>query len=194
MSSLSTQIRKSYTYLILFYDGSFYYGVRLCPKGKTPWQDIEYVGSPSTHKDKWNKVKFIKFILEVFDDYKLAQEKEKQLIRPNLNNPGCLNENIGGIMSISSHVEGGRIAGRIAVRSGQLESIRSKENSRKGGKRNKGSKKTQKLGKLWGKKNIKIINSQKWKCLITGFISTPGALSRYQKARGIDTSLRERIE
>jgi hypothetical protein len=38
------------------------------------------------------------------------------------------------------------------------------------------------------------INSQKWKCLETGHISTSGALSNYQKARGIDTSKRKRIE
>ena len=36
--------------------------------------------------------------------------------------------------------------------------------------------------------------SQRWKCLITGHISTPGGLARFQIARGIDTSLRERIE
>ena len=37
-------------------------------------------------------------------------------------------------------------------------------------------------------------NSQKWKCLETGYISNPAGLSSYQKARGIDTSLRERLE
>lgn len=37
-------------------------------------------------------------------------------------------------------------------------------------------------------------NSQKWKCLVTGFITNAGTLSRYQKARGIDTSQRIRIE
>jgi len=36
--------------------------------------------------------------------------------------------------------------------------------------------------------------SQRWRCLITGHISTPGGLARFQKARGIDTSLRERVE
>jgi len=32
------------------------------------------------------------------------------------------------------------------------------------------------------------------KCLVTGHISNPGGLTNYQKARGIDTSLRERVE
>ena len=35
--------------------------------------------------------------------------------------------------------------------------------------------------------------SQKWKCLETGFITNPGNLSKYQKARGIDTSKRIRL-
>jgi len=37
-------------------------------------------------------------------------------------------------------------------------------------------------------------NSQKWKCLITGKISNVGALTRYQKARGIDISKKIRVE
>ena len=37
-------------------------------------------------------------------------------------------------------------------------------------------------------------NNQKWKCLVTGYVANPGSLSHYQKARGIDTSLRERID
>ena len=42
-------------------------------------------------------------------------------------------------------------------------------------------------------KGGKAINSQKWMCLETGFISTCGPLTIYQKARGIDTSKRERL-
>lgn len=40
----------------------------------------------------------------------------------------------------------------------------------------------------------KKTNSQKWKCNITGYISTPSGLACYQKARGIDKSERTRIE
>jgi len=40
----------------------------------------------------------------------------------------------------------------------------------------------------------KTTSSQKWRCPITGHISNAGALARFQKARGIDTSLRERVE
>jgi hypothetical protein len=39
----------------------------------------------------------------------------------------------------------------------------------------------------------KKVNLQKWKCLETGYISTPAGLSNYQRARNIDTSNRIRI-
>jgi len=37
------------------------------------------------------------------------------------------------------------------------------------------------------------VNSQRWKCLVTGHISNSGGLSAYQKKRGIDTTQRERV-
>jgi hypothetical protein len=48
-------------------------------------------------------------------------------------------------------------------------------------------------GKIGGKISSKKLNSQKWKCLITGFISTSGPLTNYQKSRNIDPKLREII-
>lgn len=44
-----------------------------------------------------------------------------------------------------------------------------------------------------GKKGSKNTNSQKWICLETGRISTPGPLTLYQKARGIDISKRKKL-
>jgi hypothetical protein len=44
-----------------------------------------------------------------------------------------------------------------------------------------------------GKKGSKNTNSQKWKCTITGYISTSGGLSRYQKTRKIDTNNRIKL-
>jgi hypothetical protein len=74
-----------------------------------------------------------------------------------------------------------------------------KENRIKGGKIS--GNKTKELGKgihaqteeqrsELGKKTC----SQKWKCLETGFITNPGNLAKYQKARGIDKSMRIRVE
>ena len=42
--------------------------------------------------------------------------------------------------------------------------------------------------------NVKKTNQQKWKCIVTGYISNSGGLSRYQKKKGIDTKNRIRIE
>ncbi len=44
-----------------------------------------------------------------------------------------------------------------------------------------------------GKKGGRISSSQVWECTITGHRSNPGALSRYQKSRNIDTTNRIRI-
>lgn len=39
----------------------------------------------------------------------------------------------------------------------------------------------------------KKVNQQKWMCTETSYVTNPGALSKYQKAKGIDTSKRKRI-
>lgn len=44
------------------------------------------------------------------------------------------------------------------------------------------------------KKCAAITNSQKWRCRVTGHVSTPAGLSSYQRARGIDTRLRDRYD
>jgi hypothetical protein len=41
--------------------------------------------------------------------------------------------------------------------------------------------------------NMKKTNSYRMQCTVTGYISTPGGLSRYQQARGIDTSNRVQL-
>jgi hypothetical protein len=48
-------------------------------------------------------------------------------------------------------------------------------------------------GKIGGKRGSAITNSQKWKCLVTGYVTTAGPLTKYQRAKGIDTSLRTRV-
>lgn len=44
-----------------------------------------------------------------------------------------------------------------------------------------------------GRNGSKVTNSQKWQCTETGHISNSGGLSRYQKAKGIDTSKRVKL-
>lgn len=48
-------------------------------------------------------------------------------------------------------------------------------------------------GRIGGKTGSANTNSQRWQCTITGFISKPGPLTRYQKTRGIDPSNRIRL-
>ena len=43
------------------------------------------------------------------------------------------------------------------------------------------------------KKGCAVTNSQKWECLVTGFIANPGNLTRYQKKRNINPKLRRKI-
>jgi hypothetical protein len=47
---------------------------------------------------------------------------------------------------------------------------------------------------LLGKINGTNTGKQKWMCLETGHISTPGPLTNYQRARNIDTSKRKRVD
>jgi hypothetical protein len=46
---------------------------------------------------------------------------------------------------------------------------------------------------LHGVRSANRMNCQRVKCLVTGYVTNPGALSAYQKARGIDTSLRVKL-
>ena len=45
-----------------------------------------------------------------------------------------------------------------------------------------------------GRENAKKQHEQRWMCTVTGYITTPAPLSRYQKKRGIDPSNRIRIK
>ena len=47
---------------------------------------------------------------------------------------------------------------------------------------------------IGGKIGGRVTSSQRWKCLVTGHISNAGSLTLYQRARGIDTSQRVRVE
>ncbi len=48
-------------------------------------------------------------------------------------------------------------------------------------------------GKVAGKKNGKLVMSYRYQCTVTGHISNAPALTRYQKARGIDPSNRIKL-
>ncbi len=95
--------------------------------------------------------------------------------------------------------KGGYISGPKVYELGIGIHGRSKEKMSEDGK--KATQRAKELGVgLYGltteqrSETAKKVNSQKWMCLETGYVANPGALSTYQKNRGIDTSKRVRIE
>jgi hypothetical protein len=141
-------------------------------------------------------------VLEVFDytdeGWDLAQKVEKRLIRPDLNNPFCLNERCGGNISIAAKSLGGRSAKRG-------DKVRAGKSGNPEGKARGGAK----SGAANGRENVLLARGAmcpkgrkagaaaqhqiRVRCTKTGRISTPCGLTHYQKANNIDTSCRERI-
>jgi hypothetical protein len=260
---MTSQSPRIYIYKITFEEVPYYYyGVHK----ETKFGEY-YMGSPVTHKWCWKLYTPKKQILELFEysdeGWLESQEVEKRIIKPFYNtDKWCLNENVGGKVSLEicrntgkingkkikelgigvhgrtkeqmteDGKKGGKISGKkikelglgvhgrtkeqmtedgkkggkklkelgLGVHKRTKEQI--KKDSRKGGK--KGGKKIKELGvgifeltskqlSENGKKGGKKSSSQKWKCLETGFITNPGNLTKYQRARGIDTSKRVRI-
>jgi hypothetical protein len=145
---------------------------------------------------------------------------EDRLIKPVFNkDKWCLNEGCGGKISLKVSRDTGRKCGISSMENGTGLFGRSKEKRVEDAK--KASLKAKELGvgiygltqeeliengkKYYEKTGLakltkqerseiaKKVNTQRWMCLETGYISTPGALGRYQKARGIDTTKRVRI-
>ena len=99
-------------------------------------------------------------------------------------------------------VKGGKIGGPKLKELGlgifSLTPEEHRENTVKGGKR--GAQKQKELGiGIYGltreqrSENAKRHNSTRWKCDVTGHISTYNSLSRFQNNRGIDNSKRTRV-
>jgi hypothetical protein len=100
---------RIYVYKITFQESPLYYiGVH---KEKT--FNEEYMGSPITHKEKWQIYTPQKEILREFDytddGWLQAQDFEKELIRPVYNTDiNCLNEHCGGRISLAVCREAGK--------------------------------------------------------------------------------------
>jgi hypothetical protein len=277
---MTSQSPRIYTYKITFEEVPYYY----YGSKKERYYDEYYMGSPVTHKWMWKFYTPKKQILQLFDTREEANAIENRIIKHFINDSYCLNENCGGIVSLSSCIKGGLknkelglgICGltkeqRIEAgkkggsKGGKISGKNHKENGtgifsitgeekvelcRKGGRkigeihkengtgicgipieeRRKNSRKAglkckelglgvcglskeqrSEIGKksaetnrknktgLYGipienrKETAKKVNTQRWECTETGYISTPAGLSSYQKARGIDTSKRKRI-
>ena len=181
-----------------------------------------YLGTPRTHKWKWEFYTPELQILQLFpfteEGWKSAAKVESQCIKPDLEKPLCLNEHCGGQISLEARRRGGLTAGLHNVenktgfcgRTPEEMIAHGKVGGRIGGLiggRKNAENKTGFCGRTPEKmtedslkqprevrvQNGKKSTSQRWQCLKTGHISNAGSLSNYQNARGIDTSLRVRV-
>jgi hypothetical protein len=104
---------RIYTYRVTFEEiPDWYWGVH-----KERKYGESYLGSPKTHVWKWDFYTPFLEILELFpytkEGWLEACEVEKRCIRPNLNNPLCLNENVGGSMSLEAIKKGAKKTNEI---------------------------------------------------------------------------------
>jgi hypothetical protein len=100
---------RIYTYKITFEGVPFWYwGVH-----KEQEFGEEYWGSPTTNAWVWDLYTPEKQILEFFpytdEGWKEANSVEDRLIKPDINNPLCLNENYGGFISLKALRKGALI-------------------------------------------------------------------------------------
>lgn len=98
----------------------------------------------------------------------------------------------------------GEKQGKINAESGHMRRIQRKSDKSAAGKKGGSLTLEKKVGihdpkylgvggKTGGKVGSSKTNSQMWQCTITGFVTKPGPLTRYQKKRGIDPSNRIQI-
>ena len=114
---MTSQSPRIYTYKITFEEVPYYYyGVH-----KEKRFDEYYMGSPVTHKWCWKLYTPKKQILQFFDftdeSWLEAQEVESRIIKTFYNSDKfCLNENYGGIMSLSQRSKAGKIGGKVGYK------------------------------------------------------------------------------
>jgi hypothetical protein len=134
--------------------------------------------------------------------FKMTKEQRRRVAKKNEENGIGIHKMTPEQKSEAGKI-GGKIAGKISGRKNYENGIgcfkftpeERREISRKGGLKVYENKiGIHKRTKEEMREHAIKINSQKWQCTVTGHVSNAGALSRYQKARGIDTSNRIRLE
>ena len=204
---------KEYYYTYYSYEewGKGYFGSRTCKC--LPEEDIKYFGSFSDKTFKPTQKIILKDDYatreEAYADEIILQRFYKVVENPHFSNR-AYQTSTKFYVPRERVVESNRKAGNKTKELGAGIHGQSKEkmteNGRKGGAisgkvsgRNHRENKTGIFGLTKKqrtencKKGGKIISSQRWMCEETGYTANPGNLSKYQKARGIDTSKRKRI-
>ena len=232
-----------YLYKVTFEETlDFYWGIH-----KEKKAGEHYLGSPVTHAWKWEFYTPKVNVCQVFDytdeGWKEALEIEKRVIQATIDDPRCLNENVGGVVSLECSRKGGQKLNSIKGPDGKSlipqmggkkralnlnsdkDELGRSKNALKGAtvanaaKNEKGKsinpskiheekttdgksahamrtivkvheEKTADGKSVHGLKRATHTNSLRVQCLETGYVSTPAGLTQYQRARGIDTSLR----
>jgi hypothetical protein len=222
---------RIYVYKITFQEAPLYYiGVH---KEKT--FNEEYMGSPITHKEKWQIYNPQKEILKEFDytddGWLQAQEFEKELIRPVYNTDiNCLNESCGIRISLAINratgkkvwenktpeqrsdwarkINENRTTEQRSAIAKKVNASRTPEQRRAAAKKARATYQANSTPEQisasaksrWANMTpdqrsafLKKGNATRFQCTVTGRISNAGALTHYQRARGIDTSKRVKV-
>ena len=187
-----------YTYKITFKDLPcyFYYGSHK-DNGKL------YYGSPTTWKRLWKIFEPEVQILQWYETTEEAYAAEESIIRATWDSKYSLNEHVGGRFSEESCRKNGKANAATGLAAMSRDTLVAngkanlatipRETLVANGKANVAVMRAALTPEIL-KANAKTTNSQRWQCLVTGFVSNPGHLSRYQRGRGIDTSMRIRVE
>jgi hypothetical protein len=181
---------RIYTYKVTFEEIPYWYwGVH-----KEKKFGEFYIGSPKTHKWMWGfytpKIQILEFFPNTEEGWKEANLVEKRLIKPDINNSLCLNENCGGFISLACASEGGKIAGK-----------KTHEKKDENGKslhalvmnKKLHEKKDENGRSLHAVQNGKKSTAQIWESTIDGFRSNAGNVAQHNRANGWDPAARVRI-
>jgi hypothetical protein len=185
-----------FTYRVTFEGTRFYYyGLHT-----TKNLDDGYLGSPRTNRWCWDLYDATLTPLEFFETREEAFSVEHRLIKAFINDPFCLNAHTNASFSLQASSLGAKAQPKEVK---QANGRKLAEFNREHGTGAQGLplERKQELARqnfalqTLGQKqaNATKQHAQRWRCLVTGYVTTPAPLSRYQKARGIDTSLRERV-
>ena len=185
-----------FTYRVTFEGTRFYYyGLH-----STKNLNDGYLGSPRANRWCWDLYDATLTPLEFFETREEAFALEHRLIKTFINDPLCLNAHTNASFSVQASSLGSKAQPReIKQANGRKLAEFNKKHGT--GAQRLPLKRKQELARqnfalqtLEQKQaNAAKQHLQRWRCLVTGYETTPAPLSRYQRARGIDTSLRERV-
>ena len=184
---------KEYYYTYYSYEewGRGYFGSRKCKC--LPEEDVKYFGSFKDKKFKPTQ----KIILK--SDYDTREEAYADEIILHdyydvANNPHFANQAKATSTKFISNSED--VAKRNRAKIGEKNPMygRKRPDTSERNRQSRGRKtKYSENGLNSMRKSASLVNSQRWMCVETGYITTSGPLTCYQRKRGIDTSKRRRI-